>query len=720
MDTSRLLTIEQARRVLGRAGVELPENTPPQAVFQGLDTLLQGVPDRLVAAAATPGAEVRFGAQAGITVPPLLPANYSHNVAIEGRVNLSGVETGPGLQQTQTFRASVQLQQDDRVALERTLINRIYKYSGSDTVTGALPPGVRDAVQSVRDRVEANPALRAIVRGVPVSIAHTESEGTRLSYEAVVPPALGRRLDAGDTSALPNPLDPLRMPPGSSVLIRGQDLQASSTDLRYKFGMAGESQTRLQGTGFGVRRLEGSMVEVYAGPMNAVEQSVYVGVGLRNANVRLEAENTMEDRRLSVARMDLSTPEGQTAYRQFMDNGQVPDARGPGIPQAGQTTELSIEQARRLGFTLGGGSLSIGSSVNQRITQSNVSGREEIRFDYSRGNLATESTFPMRDGRPDFDAGHYRVVLQGLDANQAGALRATFGGPPGTRALGASQDVQLSLDAQQMLALRDRSREFIASRPHGADLLARIDGRQPLGTELTDPLVRFAGARNAQEVFAAFQDRPQDVPGALYRLNVGVDPAQRRPVPGALEIQPSEEMRAWLAAKPEAERQQIVDRYFRSPATEARQPAPDARTAAEPAVPAPAPVPTTATPTAVPTPAAVPAPAVAPQPLLTDRNHPDHELYVALRAHLPAQATDDQVALATARARDANITADRLTHVGPGLRNPNEIWIGTGREGERASIDLSQPAPPIQQTSQELAVRAQGQEVEQQQQIVQR
>lgn len=685
MDTSRLLTIEQARQMLARVGVELPRDTPPDAVFRGLDVLLQGVPDRAVAAAAIPGAEVRFGAQAGITLPPFSPVNYSHNLAIQGRVSLSGVETGPGLQQSQTFRASVQLQQDDRAALERTLINRLYRYTGQD-YTDLLPRSARDAlqgpIQAARDRVESNPLARAFVRGVPVGIVHTESAGTRLSYEAVVPPELGRRLDAGDTSALPNPLDPMRMAPGSGVLVRGQDFATASTDLRYKLAMTGDSRTELEGRGFGVRRLEGSMVEVYAGPMSAVEQSVYVGLGRNSFNVRLEAENTLEHRRLSVARMDLSTPQGQEAYRRFMENGQVPEVSGPGIPQAGTSEQVSIEQARRLGFTVGNASLSFDASSNQQVTLNRTNGREELQFSYARGNLATESTYPMRDGRVDLDAGRYRIVLQDLDASQAQMLRGTFGGEPGGRALDASQNVQITMDAQQMLALRDRSREFVASRPG-------------MAASVTDPLARIARANTAQEVFAAFQDRPQDIPSALHRLNAGVEPEQRRPVPGGLEIQPPERMRAWLAGRPEAERGEIMERYYR--AGDARQPSPATRTGDEPA-----PAARDAQPTA-----AGRDTATAPGLPLTHRDHPDHALFTALRARLPERATDDQVALATERARGVGITADSLTQVGASTRNPDEIWMGTGIQGQRASIDLSQPAPPMQQIADQLSAQAQ-------------
>jgi hypothetical protein len=805
MDSSQTLTIDQARQLLGRVGVEVPPNVPPQAVFQSLNRLLEGVPEGAVAAAVNAGTETRFGAQAGITFPPGLPVNYSANVAIEGRARLSDVETGGGLQNSQTFRASVQIQQDDRVAVERTLLNRIY---GLSRYAEHLPDGMRGPLEQARERIDSNPALRTLARGFPVSFSHTESEGSRLTYEAQVSPELGRRLAAGDTTALPNPLEPLSMAPGSSVLVRGQDLRGSTTEAGYSFGLAGVSDTRLNGAGFGIRRLEGSEVEIYSGPMSAIETSAHLGLGRRNlASVRLETEGSLEERRLSVARVDLATPEGQTAYRQFLESGRVPDALAPGVTRVGQSHEVSIEQAQRLGLYAGNASIAFDNTTTQQITVGNLSGRDEVRFNYSRaGVVATESTYPLgADGRPDVAQGQFRVVLPNVGPNEAGAMRAAFGGPPGTRGLGDTQPVELNFDAGQLMALRERSRDYLAGRPGGTELLATIDAGRPLGIEMTDPLVRMAGARDAREVFGAMQDRPQDLPGALSRLNVGVDPAERRPLPGSLEIQPPASMRETLESRSDRARADLMDRFYRFPAggaqtraidavpgtaptaptadPQAATPAPASAAATSGAVTPPAvtattgstpplasdspapPAPTPSGPAGAPAAATAPgiaAPAVAPLaqpaaapapdaisapaimhatpsaisigsrpspsnddreerhergretgsargpngPPLTSSDHPDHALFSALRARAPADLSDEQVGRLTQHAKQADITPNRLEQVAIDRNDPNQAWVVGTIPGFRARVDLSQPAPSLEQTSAELLTRA--------------
>ena len=140
--------------------MEVPPHVPPQAVFQSLNRFFESVVDSAVAAAVNAGSETRFGVQAGITVPPGLPLNYSASVAIEGRAQLSVVETGAWPQDSQTFRASVQIQQDDRVAVQRTLLNRIY---GPSRYAEHLPDGMRGPLEQARGR-RVSPAQSSTTR----------------------------------------------------------------------------------------------------------------------------------------------------------------------------------------------------------------------------------------------------------------------------------------------------------------------------------------------------------------------------------------------------------------------------------------------------------------------------------------------------------------------------------------------------------------------------
>lgn len=184
-------------------------------------------------------------------------------------------------------------------------------------------------------------------------------------------PQQGQRLDDGDVSAMPNPLNPDAMPEGTSVLMRGQNLTGSDFALNYKFyaGIGG-THTELEGAGFGVRKLEGQVVEVYAGPMDTVENATMFGLGkVGSYSVGLSVETSSETRSLQTARIDLSTQEGRDAYQTFMSAGKVPDWNPPGVQRSGSTEVFNAEHAARLGIDAGPISLGIGNSSQLTITR---------------------------------------------------------------------------------------------------------------------------------------------------------------------------------------------------------------------------------------------------------------------------------------------------------------------------------------------------------------
>jgi hypothetical protein len=203
---------------------------------------------------------------------------------------------------------------------------------------------------------------------------------------------------------------------------------------------------------------------------------------------------------------------------------------------------------------------------------------------------------------------------------------------------------------------------------------------------------RMAGARSAHEVFGAMQTQPQDILSELQRLSVGL-PRERGPLPGALSIETAEVMRPQLDAMTPEDRERTMDRFYRAgqaptpgtPASAREQPQPAEAPAAarEPAAPASG-------------------------PLLTSPQHPDHALFSALRERMSSGISDDQVAVATARARQEGITPDRLQQVAADPVNPDRVWLIGSVPGFRTMIDLSQPVPPMERTSADLlAARAQ-------------
>lgn len=92
--------------------------------------------------------------------------------------------------------------------------------------------------------------------------------------------------------------------------------------------------------------------------------------------------------------------------------------------------------------------------------------------------------------------------------------------------------------------------------------------------------------------------------------------------------------------------------------------------------------------------------------MLTSRDHPDHALFAALRDRIPASVPDDQVARITLQAKHADITPNRLEQVAADRNDPNQLWVVGTIPGFRTKVDMSQPAPSLEQTSADLLARS--------------
>jgi hypothetical protein len=77
----------------------------------------------------------------------------------------------------------------------------------------------------------------------------------------------------------------------------------------------------------------------------------------------------------------------------------------------------------------------------------------------------------------------------------------------------------------------------------------------------------------------------------------------------------------------------------------------------------------------------------------------DAALYQALREKLPPTMDNDRVMQATLRARQEGIAPGAL---GGAVENNGSLWVVGTTTGYRAQIDLSQPAPPLQESMRQL------------------
>ncbi|MCA0392664.1 MAG: hypothetical protein LCH70_00865 [Proteobacteria bacterium] len=501
-DVTRL-DITQVRTALGALGIDLPADASPTQVQAGYD-ILASAPDGLLAWAINPGQQVNFQTPvAGVATLPT-PVRAGADITLVGQVDMSGVQTGMDFSQTQTFEMQVEMQGTATVAIGRTPLNRMYEWGSRIASHFDVLPGLRNAV-------ETNPLLRNVVKGlpIPVSASYTEFAGTRVTYEAVVTPEQGARIADGDLSAAPNPLDPMSMPIGTGTLIRGQTLTGSHFEANYKLLHVAGTTTDLSGQGFGVRRIDANTFEIVAGDVETVENDMFAGLGYRGiAAIGLSADRSLEERSMSIARLDLRTEEGQAAYQAFMSGGQMPAWSPPGVLQAGTTQVLNAEHTARFGIEVGG--FGWGTEINSselNIVQTRwADGSSENTSSYQAGdNHYSEVTWTSdAAGQPVPGSARYGMVLANYDPALASYLNDAY--TADTSNLGAhesqrfdgNQHVRLEFTESELMQLRDHAREFMTSDDYRREVFEAQQSQDMGGRDVTESL---ALAETPDEVF---------------------------------------------------------------------------------------------------------------------------------------------------------------------------------------------------------------------------
>jgi hypothetical protein len=523
------MTVPDMRGPLAALGVNLPENPTPAQIDAGLQ-LLGSVPQSLIGTIVNPGMQVSFESPvAGLGTTSFLPVGANASAVAQGEVSLSEPQVGIGFSTTQRFDMSVELRGELSGGTQTSTQRRIYTWA-------RRIEGLVSGSDEIKKMVESSPLLRNAVRSLPVSLTYDSFAGTRLSYSAVVTPEQGTRIDNGDLTAAPNPLNPLAMPEGTSVLIVGQDLEGSNFEMGYKLMRVGTNFAELEGLGFGVRRGEGSMVEVYSGPVSTVENELFLGLGRGSVQAGVTATHSYESQQMAVAHIDLSTEEGQAAYQQFITSGQVPSWNPPGVTRRGEQDIFEYEHTLGAGVELGPLSVNVGGvDAQDSIVETTwQDGTKEQTSTSMLHGVTSEVSF-SRDaaGNPVLDQATWRLMVPNSHPALASYVNAAYHVDELNREFDGEQHVQYTYTTAELMALRDMSREYVqtAFGDYGQDRLDNLKDND-MSAGISEVETALALAETPEEVFEALTSRAGFVPEDLLAISLQMG----GPVPGEIEF----------------------------------------------------------------------------------------------------------------------------------------------------------------------------------------
>jgi hypothetical protein len=492
----------QQNLTLTALGVKLPD-PPTTDDLSAAHELLKQLPQDTAAHLFGIGKELTFGKQ--VKLAPGMEAS------IKGSTELTNERTGPGFEKS--HKLSIELEVTSGLSLSKS----------------PRPFWQRKALEQLEKLDNLSPEARKLIGRAKGGLVHFEYEkqvGGRFTVEAKITPEQARKIDAGEL-AVPNPFDPVSMPTGTSMLIKGQALQSTSMDLGYRLFQTESGVTELDGFGIGVEKLDEEKVRVTTGPVATVENEVFVGLGTGDFKVGLGGETTLEGTHMRTAEFDLASAEGRQAYQEFLRTGVVPNSLTPGVEKSGRIDTLSMDSKGFAELKIGsfGGRAEFGSSEGERRTVTWDNGRKDETL-YLRYNDRAMQIRRELDAEGDVVPGSAQYKIVGADTHPAcaGYAQMAFTNLDKSPSLKGNKDVQITMTESDLLEIRRRAQDFVKAHPSGMPSLEQTIAESKDADEVAMWLVRHGVDGSMNSVF-------EDLVG----LRASTD--GRAPLPGRIEMQ---------------------------------------------------------------------------------------------------------------------------------------------------------------------------------------
>lgn len=176
--------------------------------------------------------------------------------------------------------------------------------------------------------------------------------------------------DGVPQTGLPNPLDPLSIPPGATMtldagayLAAGMSGSLNMLRTSLQYGTSEEISVAITPLGDG-------QVQVTYGSTAAIEQAASLGVGIEEVNVALTQNTSLGDFQLQQVTFDVDEVDGHSAYLALL-NGQTPSPESVGVVDQAQIS--GGEYSMTHGFQLNAGGVQMSNQFYSSDLTTSVS-----------------------------------------------------------------------------------------------------------------------------------------------------------------------------------------------------------------------------------------------------------------------------------------------------------------------------------------------------------
>ena len=180
-----------------------------------------------------------------------------------------------------------------------------------------------------------------------LTVAHTE--GIRGEYSVAMPEAAAEGVDPKTV----NPYDPSSMPTGTVITMNGEHYSSNEFEATFKNIAVATKIEEASGVSVAIEKTGENTLRVTAGPTEAIEAYNSVGVDFGIASASLGRTDNLDSATLKTAEFDLSTPEGQAAYNEFLTSGTLPSDNSTGISDVATIETIDYSSESSLDVSLG-------------------------------------------------------------------------------------------------------------------------------------------------------------------------------------------------------------------------------------------------------------------------------------------------------------------------------------------------------------------------------
>ncbi|MBD5785761.1 hypothetical protein IF650_06165 [Cellulosimicrobium terreum] len=285
------------------------------------------------------------------------------------------------------------------------------------------------------------------------------SGGVRGGFELWVPDGV----DFNPTLVDPN--DPATMPPGTRIVTTSSDFTGSSGSAKFWWLSAGGSAEQSTGVTSTIQSLGDDVVRITAGDTESMKTMTDFGVGVGDYGLTAGGGTSFSQAQMGSVELDLSIPEGRSAYDDFLATGGLPTEEGTGVANQLTYETFDLTDTDRWGFKLPSIAYS-SSTVDSTSTGISVT-HGDGSMDYA-GQAATNdieisySGHVDANGVQDMSANTYTLAFP-ADAQTNDWLASPNGAiAPGVSA-GSGDLVQISFDESQAAELQQLAYDSLGS-----------------------------------------------------------------------------------------------------------------------------------------------------------------------------------------------------------------------------------------------------------------